>query len=111
MHHPGTAELDPTRVLTNPAASALALEATEIKLRARLGERKVRRSKACHRFRPEHPLQKLRDRALQMRHRDAAVDAQSFNLEEHRIVRRIRSVAPKHTTGRDHPDRHATSLH
>src|ERR1041385_6344767 len=46
-----------------------------------------------------------------MPHRDTTIDAQSFNLEEHRIVRGIRSVAPKHATGRDHPDRHATTLH
>src|SRR5262249_55271551 len=111
MHHPRTAQLDPARVFTNATTRAFAFEATEIELRARLSERKVRRPEARDRVRPEHSSQKLRDRTFQMRHRDAAVNAQSFNLEEHRIVRRIRRVAPKHTAGCDHPNRHATTLH
>src|SRR5215213_2205439 len=111
MHHSGTAQLDPARVFTNATASALAFETTEIKLRARLGERKVRRAKARHSVWPKHPSQKLRDRALQVRHRDAAIDTQAFDLEEHRIVCGIWSVTTKHTARRDHPDRHATTLH
>jgi hypothetical protein len=46
-----------------------------------------------------------------MRHRDAAIDTQTFNLKEHRIVRRIGSVAAKHSAGCDHAHRHATTLH
>ena len=44
---------------------------------------------------------------LQVRHRDAAIDTQSFDLEKHRIVRGIGSIATKYATGRDHSDRHA----
>src|SRR6185369_9160211 len=93
------------------AARTLAFETAKIKLRARLGERKVRRSKARDRVRPKHSPQKLRDRAFQVCHRDAAIDTQSFHLEEHRIVRRIGSVATKYTARRDHPYGHATTLH
>src|SRR5689334_13242148 len=99
MHHPRPAQLDPARVFTNPATRTFAFEATEIELSARLGERKVRWPEARDRVSPEHASQKLRDRSFQMRHRDAAVNAQTFNLEEHRIVRGIGSIAPKHATG------------
>src|SRR5215213_3164721 len=54
MHHSGTAQLDPTRVLANSTTTSLALEATEIKLGARLSERKVRRSKARNSVRSKH---------------------------------------------------------
>src|SRR6185369_2045783 len=111
MHHAGTAQLNPARVLTNATTTSLALEATEIKLGARLRERKVRRSKARDRVRSKHSSQKLSHRALQVRHRDTAIDAQSFDLKEHRIVRGIGSIATKYTAGRDHPNRRAATLH
>ena len=111
MHHAGTAQLDPARVLTDATTTSLALEATEIKLGARLRKRKVGWAKARDRVRPEHSPQKLSHRAFQVRHRDAAVDAQSFDLKEHRIVRGIGSIATKYTSGRDHSDGRAATLH
>src|SRR6185503_10045512 len=101
VHHSRTAQLDPARVLTNTTTASLAFEATEIKFSTRLGEREVRRPKARDRVRPEHPPQKLSHCAFQVRHRDAAIDTQSFDLEKHRIVRGIGSVAAKHSTRRD----------
>src|SRR5262249_27430388 len=104
-------QLDPTRVLTNTTAAALAFEATEIKLSARLSERKVRWAETRHRVGTKQAPQKLCNRSLQVCQGYASVDTQTFNLEEHRVVSRIRSVAPKHTAGRDHPDGHAPTLH
>src|SRR5215217_4862044 len=46
-----------------------------------------------------------------MCHRYAAIDTKTFHLEEHRIVSGIGSITPKHTARRNHPDRHATTLH
>src|SRR6266498_2729147 len=54
MHHSRSAELNPTRVFTNTTACAAALEATEVKLRARLCKRKVRRPEARDCLRAKH---------------------------------------------------------
>ena len=89
MNHSRATQLYPTGILTNPAPGPFAFETTEIKLRARLREWKVRRTKACDRVSPEHAAQELRDGTLQVSHRNATVDTQSFNLEEHRIVSRV----------------------
>src|SRR5690242_7146923 len=111
MNHSRAAELDPAGVLADATPGAFALEATEIKLRARLGEGKVRRAKTRDRVGAKHAAQKLRHCSLQMRHRDAAIHAESLDLVEHRIVRRVGRVATKNTSGRDHANRHAATLH
>ena len=56
-------------------------------------------------------MHKLCQRAFQMSHRDAAIDAESFDLEEHRIVSWIGRVAAEHAARRDHPHGRAASLH
>src|SRR6185312_5484779 len=90
MHHAGAAQLDPARVLADTTTRAATLEAAEIELGARLSERKVGRPETSPGIRSEHTAQKLRYRAFQVRHRDAAVHTQSFNLKKHWIVSRIR---------------------
>src|SRR2546430_4891423 len=55
---------------------------SKIKLRARLGKGEVRRTKASHRLRSKHPAQKLRHRALQMRHRDTAFERSEEHTSE-----------------------------
>src|ERR1043165_9521082 len=111
MHHAGATQLDPAGVFANSAPAALALKATEIKLSTRLCKRKVRWAKPCYLLRPEHPAKKLSYCSLQMRHGNAAIDAQTFNLKKHRIVRRIGSISSENTTRRNHSHRHTTTLH
>src|SRR6185312_6257370 len=52
-----------------------------------------------------------RYRAFQVRHRDAAVHTQSFNLKKHWIVSRIRSITPEDSTWGNHAHRRSASLH
>src|SRR6185369_5256298 len=111
MHHAATTQLDPTGVFADATAAALAFEATEIKLSTRFGEREIRWSKTRDRVGAKHLPEQFTDRAFQVRHRDAAVDTQSFDLKEHRIVRRIRSVASKYSSRCNHSNRNAAALH
>src|SRR5688572_8807875 len=111
VDHARSSQLNPTRVLADPATTPLALETTEIKLGARLSEREIRRSKARDSVGTKHPSQKLADSPLQMSHCDASIHTQAFNLVKHWIVGRIGSVTPKDAARSDHPDRHATALH
>src|SRR5947207_8305012 len=46
-----------------------------------------------------------------MGHRDAAIDAQAFDLIEHGVVRWVRRIATKHAAWRNHAHRSATPLH
>src|SRR2546423_15247610 len=101
MHHARSAQLDPAGVLADAATRTIALEAGVVHLRARLCEGEVRGPEARPRLRPEQLMHELCQRALQGRHRDAAINAQPFDLEEHRIVRIIRRVAAKDATGCD----------
>src|ERR1041385_2781031 len=111
MHHPGTTQFDPAGILADATTAALAFEATEIKLRTRLREREIRRPKTRHRVSAEYAPQKLGDCSFQVRHRDAAIPTEPLDLEEHRVVRRIRSIATKHTPRRDHAHRNTPTLH
>src|ERR1051325_1243916 len=111
MHHPGTTQFDPAGILADATTAAPAFEATEIKLRTRLREWEIRRPKTRHRVSAKHAPQKLRDRSLQVRHRDAAVDTETLDLKEHRVVRRIGSIATKHAPRRDHAHRNTATLH
>src|SRR6185295_431671 len=111
MDHARSPKFDPARLLANPTARAAAFETTEIKLCTRLSKWKIRRPEPRHSLRAKHAPQKLCNRSLQMRHRDPAVNAQAFDLEEHGIVSWIRRVATKDTAGRYHAQRRATPLH
>src|SRR5437588_2840950 len=98
-------------MLARAAARAVTFEATVINLRARLREREVRRAKARARLRSDQAMNHLGERPLQVRHSDAAINAQTFNLIEHWIVRCIRRVASEHSTGRNHSERRSAPLH
>src|SRR5919106_6982903 len=111
MHHAGTTQLDPAGVFADATTTALTFKTTEIKLGARLREREIRGSKTRHRVGSKRAPQKFRNRSFQMRHRDATVNTQSLDLEEHRIVRRIGSIATKHTARRDHAHWNTATLH
>src|SRR5262245_25971824 len=111
MHHAGSTQLDPAAPFTDATTLAAAIETTIIDFSAWFGEWKVRRPKARLRCRTEEAVHKFGQRALQMRHRDAAIDAQPFDLIEHWIVCRVGRVAAKDSARRNHPHRRAASLH
>src|ERR1041385_6024253 len=98
MDHSGTAELDPAGAFARAAAFAfeyagsVAFETREIELSRRLGEREVARAKTGYGFLTEQAFQPLGDCAFQVSHRDAFVDAEAFELMEHRRVRHVRSI-------------------
>src|SRR5437868_2356438 len=56
-------------------------------------------------------MDEFSQRAFQMRHRDSAIDAQTLDLKEHRVVGWIRRVATKYSAGRDHSHRRTATLH
>src|SRR5205823_1910865 len=111
VHHARSAKFDPTRPFADATACASAIEATVIDFSARLSEWKVRGTKARLCLRPEQAMNKFRQRAFQMRHRDSAIDAQAFHLKEHRIVRRIGSISAKDSARRNHAHGGAPALH
>src|SRR5687767_4437556 len=102
MHHPRTAKLYPARTLTRTAPSvfilpgAMTLKAREVELGRRLGEREVARAETGDGILAEQTPQPFGDCTFQMGHRDPLVDAQAFDLVEHRRVCHIRRVPPKH---------------
>ncbi len=117
VNHSRTAEFNPARTFARATAfvfkraGAAAFETGKIKLRARLGEREVRRAQANARFLAEQTAQPFADRAFQVRHRDIFVHAQTFNLMKHRRVRQVGRVAAENSAGRDDANRHAASFH
>src|SRR5205085_7909785 len=111
MNHARSAKFDPSRAFADATACASAIEATVIDFSARLSEGKVRGTKARLCLGPEQAMNKLRQRAFQMRHRNSAIDAQAFHLKEHGIVRRIGSISAKDSARRNHAHRRATALH
>src|SRR5688572_28279081 len=117
MHHPRAAEFDPAGAFARAAAvafesaGAVTLEAREVELRRRLGEREVRRAKTRDGVFAEQALQPLGHRALQMGHRNAFIDAKTFDLMEHRHVRHVRRVASEDLSRGDDAYRYAAALH
>src|SRR5262245_17498275 len=67
MHHPTTAELDPTSLLAHRAAGAVALPAADVDFRARLrvGEKARSKPHAC--VCREHLAHERQQRALEVR--------------------------------------------
>src|ERR1700749_3721278 len=111
VNHAGAAQFYPARALAESAARTVALEAGVVGLHARLCEREVGRAEARARLRAEEAAHELRERALQVAHVYAAVDEQPFDLEEHRVVCRVRRVAAEDPARRDDTQRRLTLLH
>src|SRR5260370_40434611 len=111
MDHARAAQFDPAGPLTDTTARAAAIEATVINFSARLSERKIGRSKAGPGFRAEQAMNELRQSTFQMRHRNSASVAESFDLIEHRIMGRVGRVAAKDSARRNHAHGRAAPLH
>ena len=117
MDHSRAAKLDPAGAFARAAsfafefAGAVAFEAREIEFRRRLGKREVGRPKTRDRIVAEHSLEPFGDGAFEMGHRDAFVDAETFELMKHRRVRHVRRVAAKNLTRCENAERHAAAFH
>ena len=110
MHHARTEDLEPARLLAHAAATATAQEAQHVDLRRRLGEREERRPEADLRATAEHLAREELERALEIAHRDVAIDGQAFDLVEHRRVRDV-GVAPVDPAGHDEAHGRPLRLH
>src|SRR6185436_7216334 len=82
MHHPRSADLEPSGLLAHVAAGAVALPAADVDFRARLRVRKETRAEAHPRFLAEHIAREHEERPLQIRQRNAFADDQPFHLRE-----------------------------
>src|SRR4051812_11131350 len=99
VDHAAATPLDPAfgrADATGPATwlgrRAAALEALQVELGGRLGEGEVRRPQPGPHPLAEHRSGEVVERAAQVRHRDALVDAQPLDLAEHRRMRRVECV-------------------
>ena len=90
--------------------AAFAEEAEDVHLGRRLGEREERRPEADPAVRTEQLAGEQRERALEIAHRDAAVDRQTLDLVEHRRVRDV-GVPAVHAARADDPHRRLLPLH
>src|SRR5439155_26559382 len=89
VDHPRAADLDPTLLLAEPAAGALADEARHGSAERRLREREEVGYEARTHVLAEELAQQVSQRALEVGERDSLVDGESLDLVEDRIVRRI----------------------
>ena len=87
MHHARTEDLQPARALADAAALAVAHDARDVNLRARLGERKKARTEAHASLFIKNLTQKVFERSLEVRETNALVDDKTLDLREHRRVR------------------------
>ncbi len=92
--------LDPTLATAGAAGqlvglASLAYEAQDVHLDAGLGEGEVRRPEPGHATRPEDLGREMVQGALEVSHRDAAVDGQPLHLVEHRGVAGVELVGPE----------------
>src|SRR6478735_5299848 len=113
VDHARAAELYPPRSATGPAGRVVAMadEADEVGLHARLGEREVRRPHPRPRALAEHHVDEVVDRSSQVRHGQALVDRQRLDLVEHRGMRRVEVVGPEHLARGDDVDRRGPLQH
>ncbi len=93
--------------LPAPAAD----EAGNKHLRARLGERKKRRTKTRLHARSKEFLHRMIERPFQIAEGDVGVDRQPLDLMKHRRVARIRRIVAMHRPGNHNPDRRPHLLH
>ena len=82
----------PVRLQTGQPV-AVAEHAADEHFGARLGVREEARTEQHLRAVLEQLVQERRERALQVRHRDALADDEPFDLLEHRRVRQVEVVA------------------
>ena len=95
---------------------AVADEADEVGLHARLGEREVRRAHAGAGALAEHHADEVVDGAAQVRHGQALVDREGLDLVEDGGMRGVEVVGAEDLAGRDDVDRrgaleHGADLH
>src|SRR5262249_28984975 len=110
MNHPGAQDLEPARSLADAAAAALAEDAEHVHLRRGLGEREERRTEPDAALRAEQLPREQLQRALEIAHRDAAIDREALHLVEHRGVRDVR-VPAVHAARADDTHRRLLTLH
>src|SRR5262249_7000520 len=111
MNEPAAAKLDPPRALTCSAAGASADEAAEVYFGRGLGEWEIGCPEAGPEVLAKHKLDEPLQSPLQICHRYVAIDVESLELEEHRIVGLVGSVAAEDAAGRDDSERRASPLH
>src|SRR3954469_8396327 len=106
VDHAGATELDPAgatagaaRLGAAPGLLAVAGEAEEVGLHARLGEREVVGADACARLLAEHDAHERVERAAQVGHREALVDSEALDLVEDRGVRGVEVVGAEDLAG------------
>src|SRR5699024_6954155 len=111
VYHARTENLEPALALAELSALAAAGEAGDVDFGRRLGEREVVRTEANLCRLAEHGLSEGLECALEVAHRDSALDDQALELVEHRRVRRVDRVRTVDSAGRDHADRRLLLLH
>src|SRR3954466_7660415 len=116
VHHPRAEDLDPAGPLAQRAARAVlhealpAVEARDVDLDARLGEREEVRPQPHRPLFAEDRAGEAQQRALEVGERDVLVDREALDLVELRRVRRV-VVAPVGAAGDDDVDRRGLQLH
>src|SRR6478609_2462304 len=112
VDHAGAAQLDPAgaaagaaRLGTAPRLLAVAGEAEEVGLHARLGEREVVGADAGARLLAEHDAHERVEGAAQVGHRQALVDREALDLVEDRRVRGVEVVGAEDLAGSHDVDR------
>src|SRR5215211_2983245 len=110
-------DLDPALALAQPAAravaheaAAVAVEAGDVDLDARLGEREEVRAQADVAARAEDRVREAQQRALEVGERDVLVDGEALYLVELRGVGRV-AVATVRAPGDDDVQRRRMGLH
>src|SRR5215467_1074606 len=105
IHHAATQNFDPSGLLARtagvgtPLAAAPADEAGHVELRARLGERKKRRTEERSHARTEQGLHGMIERALQIAKSNVGVDRQALDLMEHGRMAGIGRIVAMHFAG------------
>ena len=110
VDHAAAQQLEPSAVLADAAAGAVADDAGELELERRLGEGEVVGAPLQRRVRTEERSREEFEGALEIAHRDPLVDAESLDLVEHRHVGRV-VIAPIRLARNDHPLRRTASQH
>ena len=116
VDHPGAEDLDPGRALAQRAAlsrrqdPAVAVEARDVDLDARLGEREEVRAQPDLALGAEDRARERQQRALEVGERDALVDREPLDLVELRRVRGV-GVAAVDAARDDDVDRRRLLLH
>src|SRR6202042_465320 len=111
INHPATTELDPAGPRAGPATFSPADRAGDLELRGRLGEREVCGPQARVDSCSEVGASERFDGACEIGETDRAVDHETFDLMEDRIVAGVRGVAAVATSRHHGVDRRLVLLH